>query len=169
MSLSQTIPGFVSLDTSMGRITIELYTDHAPRTCRNFATLAEKGFYNDVIGTGRGGSSIYGDKPLDDPHPLLKHSGAGIVSMANSGPKTEGSQFFITLAPTPWLDGKHIIFGRVKSGMRTVQKIGLVKTDGSDRPLGDVKIRAARPVEGDEEDDGDVRRQEGGELDKFGV
>ncbi|KAJ6262121.1 Phosphatase [Drechslerella dactyloides] len=115
------------------------------------------------MGTGRGGSSIYGDKPLDDPHPLLKHSGAGIISMANSGPKTEGSQFFITLAPTPWLDGKHIIFGRVKKGMRALQRIGLVKTDSGDRPLSDIKIRKARPVEGDEEDVDEGDGEEGNE------
>ncbi|EPS40520.1 hypothetical protein H072_5622 [Dactylellina haptotyla CBS 200.50] len=162
-------PVAVLLDTTMGRIVIELYTDHAPRTCNNFATLASKGYYNEVAfhriikdfmiqggdptGTGRGGSSIYGDKPLDDPHPLLKHSGAGIVSMANSGPKTEGSQFFITLAPTPWLDGKHIIFGRVQSGMRAVQRIGLVKTD-SDRPIAEIKIRTTRLLrDGDEVDE----------------
>ncbi|KAK6511962.1 heme binding, variant 2 [Arthrobotrys musiformis] len=97
----------------------------------------------DPTGSGRGGESIYGDQPLDDPHPLLKHSGAGIISMANSGPKTEGSQFFITLAPTPWLDGKHIIFGRIKSGMSIVRKIGMVETDGSDKPTTEVKIREA--------------------------
>ncbi|KAK6533248.1 heme binding [Orbilia ellipsospora] len=160
-------PRAVLLDTSMGRIVIELYNEHAPRTCKNFATLASKGYYDGIIfhriikdfmiqggdptGTGRGGSSIYGDKPLDDPHPLLKHSGAGIISMANSGPKTEGSQFFITLAPTPWLDGKHIIFGRIKSGMRNVQRIGHVKTE-NDRPVAEVKIWTARILEDDERD-----------------
>ena len=68
------------------------------------------------------------------------YSGAGILSMANSGPDTNGSQFFITLAPTQWLDGKHAIFGRISSGMTTIQRIGLVECDNSDKPVDDVKI-----------------------------
>jgi len=149
----------VRLETSMGAITVELYTKHAPRTCRNFAELAKSGYYanvafhriipnfmiqgGDPTGTGRGGSSIYGDTFEDEIHPGLKHSGAGILSMANSGPNTNGSQFFITLAPTPWLDGKHTIFGRVATGMDTVQRMALVRTDNSDRPLEGVKILRA--------------------------
>ena len=82
----------------------------------------------DPTGTGRGGSSIYGEKFEDEISPSLKHTGAGILSMANAGPNTNGSQFFITLAPTPWLDGKHTIFGRVKSGLKVVQKMGGVLT-----------------------------------------
>ncbi|KAA8908669.1 putative peptidyl-prolyl cis-trans isomerase ppi1 [Sphaerosporella brunnea] len=153
-------PTLVTLDTSMGSITLELYTDHAPRTCKNFLTLAQRGYYNgclfhriipdfmiqggDPTGTGRGGSSIYGGKFDDEIHPSLKHTGAGVLSMANSGPNTNGSQFFITLAPTPWLDKKHTIFGRVHSGMRVVQRMGLVKTDRNDKPVDDVKIIKAR-------------------------
>lgn len=150
-------------NTSKGLITVELYNDHAPKTCKNFATLAQRGYYNNVIfhriipdfmiqggdptGTGRGGSSIYGEKFEDEIKPTLKHTGAGILSMANSGPNTNGSQFFLTLAPAPWLDGKHTIFGRVKSGMKIVQRMGLVKTNSEDRPLDEVKIVKASIVE----------------------
>lgn len=105
----------------------------------------------DPTGTGRGGSSIYGDNFDDEINSsnagVLKHTGAGVLSMANSGPNTNGSQFFITLAPTPWLDGKHTIFGRVKSGMRVVQRMGMVKTGPDDVPVEEVKINKARCVE----------------------
>ena len=147
------------LTKSQGAITVELYTNHAPKTCKNFSTLATRGYYNGTIfhriipsfmiqggdpsGTGRGGSSIYGEKFEDEISSSLKHTGAGILSMANSGPNTNGSQFFITLAPTPWLDGKHTIFGRVKNGMKIVQRMGLVKTGAEDRPLDQVKILKA--------------------------
>lgn len=107
--------------------------------------------HSDPTATGRGGSSIYGDKFPDEISPSLRHTGAGILSMANSGPDTNGSQFFITLAPTPWLDGKHTVFGRVRSGMRVVQRLGLVKTDREDKPVEDVRIVGARVVEGGEE------------------
>lgn len=156
----------VRLETTMGPITVEMYDNHAPRTCKNFITLAQRGYYNGVIfhriipdfmiqggdptGTGRGGSSIYGEKFEDEIKPTLKHTGAGILSMANSGPNTNGSQFFITLAPTPWLDGKHTIFGRVKSGLKIVQRMGLVKTNAEDRPLEEVKIVKASLVEDSE-------------------
>lgn len=152
----------------MGVITVELYTDHAPKTCKNFATLAQRGYYNNIIfhriipnfmvqtgdptGTGRGGSSIYGEQFEDEIKQTLKHTGAGILSMANSGPNTNGSQFFVTLAPTPWLDGKHTIFGRVKRGMNIVQRMGLVKTNAEDRPLEEVKILKARVVDPTGED-----------------
>lgn len=105
----------------------------------------------DPSGTGRGGSSIYGEKFADEISPSLKHTGAGILSMANSGKDTNGSQFFITLAPTPWLDGKHTIFGRVKNGMKLVQRMGLVKTDGEDRPLEEVKIVKAKVLDSNDD------------------
>ncbi|EGR46678.1 uncharacterized protein TRIREDRAFT_65997 [Trichoderma reesei QM6a] len=157
----------VVLETSMGNITLELYTKHAPKTTKNFSTLVQRGYYNSTVfhriipdfmiqggdptGTGRGGASIYGDKFEDEIDPSLKHAGAGILSMANAGPNTNGSQFFITLAPTPWLDGKHTIFGRVKSGMGVVRRMGLVPTGPEDRPLEEVKIFQARVLEAEDE------------------
>ena len=83
---------------------------------------------------------MYGGKFEDEITRNLKHVGAGVVSMANSGPNTNGSQFFITLKPTPWLDGKHTIFGRIYSGMGVIQRMGLVATDEDDRPKSEVKI-----------------------------
>ncbi|XP_070558407.1 peptidyl-prolyl cis-trans isomerase-like 1 [Ptychodera flava] len=152
----------VVLETSMGRITIELYWLHAPKTCQNFAELSKRGYYNnckfhriikdfmiqggDPTGTGRGGASIYGRSFEDEISPELKHSGAGILSMANSGPNTNGSQFFITLAPTQWLDGKHTIFGRVYGGISIVNRMGMVETDTGDRPVDDVRIMRAYPT-----------------------
>lgn len=105
----------------------------------------------DPTGTGRGGASIYGDKFADEISPSLKHTGAGVLSMANSGPNTNGSQFFITTAPTPWLDGKHTIFGRVKGGMRIVQRMGMVQTNREDKPTQEVKIVTARIAKDDDE------------------
>jgi len=152
----------VILETSLGDVQLELYWDHAPKTCRNFADLAKKGYYNGVVfhriiadfmiqggdptGTGRGGTSIYGQKFEDEIHPELRFTGAGILAMANSGPNTNGSQFFITLSPTPYLDRKHTIFGRVSGGMRVVQRLGSVAVDGQDRPKEDIKIYKARIV-----------------------
>ncbi|XP_021953721.1 peptidyl-prolyl cis-trans isomerase-like 1 [Folsomia candida] len=149
-------PATVTMRTSMGDLVIELYWQHAPRTCQNFAELTTRGYYDGTIfhrvvrefmiqggdptGTGRGGASIYGKEFDDEIDPSLKHTGAGVLSMANSGPNTNGSQFFITLAPTQWLDGKHSIFGRIKSGMHVVKRIGSVETDGDDRPVDTVRI-----------------------------
>ncbi len=107
----------------------------------------------DPTGTGRGGSSIYGDRFADEIAPDLRHAGAGVLSMANAGPNTNGSQFFITLAPTPWLDGKHTIFGRVRSGLAVVKRMGLVATDREDRPLETLKILKATVLV-DEDDAG---------------
>jgi peptidyl-prolyl cis-trans isomerase-like 1 len=104
----------------------------------------------DPTGTGRGGQSIYGEKFEDEISTSLKHTGAGILSMANSGPNTNGSQFFITLAPTPWLDGKHTIFGRVTRGMGVVKRMGLVRTGAEDRPVEEVKIVRATVLEGED-------------------
>lgn len=143
----------------MGTISFELYWKHSPKTCRNFAELARRGYYNgtkfhriikdfmiqggDPTGTGRGGASIYGKHFEDEISDELKHTGAGILSMANSGPDTNGSQFFITLVPTQWLDGKHTIFGRISSGMNVVHRVGLVETDSNDRPTEEIQILQA--------------------------
>jgi cyclophilin family peptidyl-prolyl cis-trans isomerase len=124
-------------ETSAGTFKAELFDDLAPKTSANFMALAEKNFYNNTIfhrviddfmiqggdptGTGGGGP---GYRIEDEFGEGLMHDSAGILSMANSGPNTGGSQFFITLVPTPWLDGKHAIFGRVISGMDIVKNIG---------------------------------------------
>jgi peptidyl-prolyl cis-trans isomerase-like 1 len=142
-----------------GTFVIELYYKHTPRTSYNLAALAHAGYYNGTIfhrivrdfmvqggdptGTGRGGESFFGGKFEDEVTQNLKHTGAGVVSMANAGPNTNGSQFFIILKPTPFLDGKHTVFGRIYSGMGIVQRMGLVATDGDDRPLKPITIFAA--------------------------
>jgi len=152
-------PPTVSIQTTMGEIVVELYWKHAPNTCRNFAELSRRGYYNgckfhriikdfmiqggDPTGTGRGGASIYGKAFADEIAPALKHTGAGVLSMANSGPDSNGSQFFLTLAPTQWLDGKHAIFGRVQAGMDVVKRMGMVETGNDDRPVDDVRIMRA--------------------------
>ena len=144
-----------TIETNHGTLKIELFEDRAPVTTKNFIDLAEKGFYDGVVfhrviegfmiqggdptGTGRGGP---GHTIKDEFHPELKHDAAGILSMANAGPNTGGSQFFITLAPTPWLDRKHAIFGKVTEGMDVVRKIGAVETDRSDRPKEEVRMES---------------------------
>jgi peptidyl-prolyl cis-trans isomerase A (cyclophilin A) len=141
--------------TNLGSFTIELFEDRAPKTTKNFIDLAEKGFYDGVIfhrvikdfmiqggdptGTGRGGP---GYTIADEFHPELKHEGAGILSMANAGPNTGGSQFFITLEATPWLDGKHAVFGAVTEGMENVEAIGGTATSRGDRPVEDVVMES---------------------------
>ncbi|MBO6235442.1 MAG: peptidylprolyl isomerase [Schwartzia sp.] len=151
-------------ETSKGTFDIELFEDKAPKTTGNFITLVEKGFYNGLIfhrvidgfmiqggcpkgdGTGGPGYTI-----PDEFHPDLRHSGEGILSMANAGPNTGGSQFFITLAKTDWLDGHHAVFGKVIKGMDVVKAIGKVETDPfRDRPYEDVKINKITILTADE-------------------
>jgi cyclophilin family peptidyl-prolyl cis-trans isomerase len=142
------------METNKGVIRIELFEDKAPITTKNFIDLATKGFYDGVIfhrvidgfmiqggdptGTGRGGP---GYKIPDEFHPDLKHDGAGILSMANAGPNTGGSQFFITLGPTPHLNNRHAVFGKVIEGLDVVKAIGKVSTNAADRPLEDVVMK----------------------------
>ncbi|HPM83436.1 MAG TPA: peptidylprolyl isomerase [Candidatus Anammoximicrobium sp.] len=125
-----------TIKTTRGTIKIKLFDDKTPKTVANFVTLANKGFYNGLKfhrviadfmiqtgcpeGTGRGGP---GYKFKDEFHPELKHDGPGVVSMANAGPNTNGSQFFITHVPCPHLDGKHSVFGRVLEGQDVVNAI----------------------------------------------
>jgi len=150
----------VTFDTNLGVFAAELLADLAPRTAANFADLAKKGFYDGVVfhrviqgfmiqggdptGTGRGGP---GHTIPDEFGKGLRHDADGILSMANAGPNTGGSQFFITLAATPWLDGKHAIFGKVTSGMDIVRAIGGVKTGSGNRPAEDVVMKAVRITE----------------------
>ena len=95
----------------------------------------------DPTGTGRGGQSIWGKPFEDEVKTGLKHDSEGILSMANAGPNTNGSQFFITLKDTPWLDGKHTVFGKVISGMDVVKEIGKTKTNQNDKPLTDIVMQ----------------------------
>ncbi len=143
------------IETNLGTIELELFEDQTPITAQNFIDLAQKGFYDGVIfhrvidgfmiqggdptGTGMGGP----DYTIEDEFlPTLQFTGEGVLAMANTGrPHTGGSQFFITLAATPWLNGHHTIFGKVVRGMEVVRKIGKVATDPSDRPLEDVVMK----------------------------
>ena len=141
--------------TNMGLFKVELFNDKAPVTVGNFIKLVDNGFYNGLIfhrvidgfmiqggcphGTGRGGP---GYTINDEFHPDLKHDSPGILSMANAGPNTGGSQFFITVAPTPWLDKHHAIFGRVTEGMDVVTAISKVDKDRMDKPLKDITINS---------------------------
>jgi len=160
-----------TLHTSKGDVRIELYDERAPRTVENFVGLStgerewqdpETGetadgepLYDDVLfhrviegfmiqtgdptGTGRGGPGYTFD---DEFHDELRHDGPGVVSMANSGPDTNGSQFFITLEATPHLDDRHSVFGQVVEGMEVVREIGAVETDANDRPVEDVFLES---------------------------
>jgi peptidyl-prolyl cis-trans isomerase A (cyclophilin A) len=169
-----------TLHTNRGDIEVELYADRAPRTVANFVGLAtgerawddpETGervegepLYDDVpfhrviegfmiqggdpTGTGRGGPGYQFD---DEFHEELTHDGPGVLSMANAGPDTNGSQFFITLDATPHLDGDHAVFGRVIDGIDVVEEIGSLSTDANDRPREDAVLESVT-VEGDDSD-----------------
>lgn len=143
----------VKMETNKGVMKLKLYDKKAPKTVENFKKLINKGYYDGVIfhrvikdfmiqggdptGTGTGGP---GYTIPDEFDPSLKHSKKGILSMANAGPNTGGSQFFITLAPTPWLDGRHSIFGELIEGEDVLDKIGNAETLPGDRPKEEIKM-----------------------------
>lgn len=144
------------LHTTMGDMTIKLFGKECPKTVENFCTHARNGYYDnllfhrviknfmlqtgDPLGDGTGGESVWGGEFEDEFHRNLRHDRPFTVSMANAGPDTNGSQFFITTVPTPWLDNKHTVFGRVERGKDTVSAIESARTDKQDRPVEDIKI-----------------------------
>jgi cyclophilin family peptidyl-prolyl cis-trans isomerase len=140
--------------TNFGDMEVELLKDSAPNTVANFASLAQQGFYKGITfhrvikdfmvqagcpdGLGSGGPGYcIADEFSED----YRHESGGLLSMANRGPNTGGSQFFITLVPTPWLDDKHAIFGKIKTGDDVLQTIGNVKTEYGDKPAEPVMIQ----------------------------
>ena len=153
---------YAVFDTTEGRFKARLFQDESPKTVQNFVELAEgtktgKPFYDGLIfhrvipdfmiqggcpeGTGRGGP---GYKFADEFHATLRHTKPGLLSMANAGPNTNGSQFFVTVAPTSWLDNKHTIFGEVIEGYDVVEKISKLPHNAQDRPNKDVKINTLK-------------------------
>ena len=165
---------YAVLDTNHGEMVVKLEEEKTPETVKNFVGLAtgekeytdpktskksNEPFYNgtifhriikdfmvqagDRLGQGTGGP---GYRFKDEFHPTLKHTGPGVLSMANAGPNTNGSQFFITLVPTPWLDNKHSVFGKIVKGDDVLQKIGKVATGSQDRPREEVKLNRVRIV-----------------------
>jgi len=148
--------------TSLGDFQVELFEGRAPATTKNFIDLVEKGYYDGVVfhrvikgfmlqggcpdGNGTGGP---GYTIPDEFHDELSHDSEGVLSMANSGPNTGGSQFFVTLAATSWLDGKHAVFGKVVEGMETVRSIGTTATGRGDGPLEPVVMESVRITSAD--------------------
>lgn len=149
------------IKTTLGDMTVQLFSEEVPRTVENFTTLAKKGFYNgllfhrvipnfmiqtgDPTGTGRGGP---GYQFKDEFSPKLRHDKPGVLSMANAGPNTNGSQFFITETATPWLDNRHSVFGNVVEGLEVVKKIASVPRGASDQPVEPVKMISVDILEG---------------------
>jgi peptidyl-prolyl cis-trans isomerase B (cyclophilin B) len=148
------MPSTATLQTTEGAIAVELFDEDAPKTVANFKKLAGEGFYDGVVfhriikdfmiqggdptGTGSGGPG-YQFEDEDNDHKIVR----GVLAMANAGPNTNGSQFFIVTADAcPWLDGKHTVFGRITDGMDVVDTMESAATDGRDRPLEDISIQS---------------------------
>lgn len=146
----------VVFETNQGIVEIKLMPDFAPKACENFTALVEKGYYDgttfhrviknfmiqggDPTATGRGGDSVWGKPFEDEVTETVTFEKPGLLAMANAGPGTNGSQFFITTAATPWLNTKHTIFGEVVSGYDVVQKIENAETGSMDKPVNEQKI-----------------------------
>ncbi|MBF0521721.1 MAG: peptidylprolyl isomerase [Candidatus Omnitrophica bacterium] len=146
----------IVFETNQGNIEIQLFPNIAPKACENMIGLIKKGYYNGIIfhrviknfmiqggdptGTGRGGESLWGGTFDDEFSSQIKFDRKGLLAMANAGPSTNGSQFFITTAATQWLNMHHTIFGEVISGYDVVQKIENAPTGPGDKPLQDQKI-----------------------------
>ncbi|XP_022920899.1 RING-type E3 ubiquitin-protein ligase PPIL2 [Onthophagus taurus] len=152
--------GYVRLITNLGPLNLELYCDVIPKTCENFLKHCQNGYYNqtkfhrsirnfmiqggDPTNTGKGGESIWGKKFEDEFRPNLSHTGRGVLSMANSGPNSNGSQFFITYRSCKHLDNKHTIFGKVVGGMETLSEMERIEVDNKDRPIEDIVLLQAQ-------------------------
>ncbi|KAI9017599.1 cyclophilin-like domain-containing protein [Gaertneriomyces semiglobifer] len=148
--------GYAQIKTNYGNINLELYCEEAPRTCYNFIELAKRGYYKDVsfhrlipkfmiqggdpTGTGRGGESVWKKPFADEFTPKLQHKARGMLSMANKGPATNTSQFFLTLAPCPHLNEKHTIFGKIVGGLETLATMEAVPTNSIDKPLKPIRM-----------------------------
>lgn len=147
----------------MGEIHVELYPSECPKTVENFVTHAKQGYFDNLIfhrviksfmiqtgdpqGDGTGGTSIWGGEFEDEIRPNLTHDQPFVLSMANAGPNTNGSQFYITTVPCPWLNGKHTVFGRVTRGMEVASQIEGVRVDERKKPLMDVRIRLIKVLD----------------------
>jgi len=150
---------FVTLETTQGKIIVKLFPETAPKAVENFTTHVANGYYNGIIfhriiegfmiqggdptGTGRGGESIWGYPFEDEFHEDFEFDVPGLLAMANAGPGTNGSQFFITTVPTEWLNNRHTIFGKVVDGIDVVKKLEQVETDMMDKPVEDQSIKKA--------------------------
>ncbi len=151
---------FVTLKTNQGDIKLKLFPKIAPKACENFVKLAEKGYYDGIIfhrvikdfmiqggdptGSGCGGQSVWGAPFEDECDPKVAFDRPGLLAMANAGPGTNGSQFFITTVATPWLHMHHTIFGEVAEGYDVVQKIENSPTGFMDKPVKEQKILSAQ-------------------------